>query len=86
MLENPLNSSIVHGITTLFCMKISSHDGFHLDNQSIDCDWKTLKEWGKTTLPSFVTKIFMHLLGGSNIRKTTMISKNRNVFNKVEDG
>ena len=67
MLEYPLNSSIVHGITTLFCMKISSHKRFQLDDQSMAFEWKSLKEWENFTLPAFVRQCFMYFSSGSKL-------------------
>lgn len=57
MLENPHSSSIAHGITTVFFMRIDSHNGFQLDEQSITFDWKTLDDWKKITLQPFITNI-----------------------------
>ena len=67
MLEYPLNSSIVHAITTLFCMKISSHKRFQLDDQSMAFDWKSLREWEKITLPAFVRQCFMYFSSESKV-------------------
>jgi colanic acid biosynthesis protein WcaH len=62
MLENPTNSSIAHGITTLFCMRISSRNGFQLDNQGIAFNWKSLKEWENIPLHEFVRHSFKFFL------------------------
>lgn len=60
MLENSLNSSIVHGITTLFCMKIVSRDGFQLDDQSTEFDWRLVENWETINISPFVKNTLIH--------------------------
>lgn len=54
ILENNVTHSAVHGITTLFYMKVDSEDPARFDYQSIDADWRTSYEWRKEKLDPFV--------------------------------
>jgi len=54
ILENTVTNSSVHGITTLFFMKVDREDAFRLDYQSIDAQWRTPDDWCKEKLDPFV--------------------------------
>lgn len=54
ILENNMTHSAVHGITTLFFMKVDRDDAVKLDYQSRDADWRTRNEWCKEKLDPFV--------------------------------
>ena len=54
ILENNVTNLAVHGITTLYYMKVDSEDAVRLDYQSIDADWRTQDEWCKEKLYPFV--------------------------------
>jgi len=54
ILENKMTNSVVHGITTLFFMKVEGRDVIRLDHQSVDADWRPPEEWFKENLDPFV--------------------------------
>lgn len=47
--ENPM-----HGITTLFCVRITSRNNLKLDFQSSEADWRVPEEWQKLPMHPFV--------------------------------
>lgn len=54
ILENHMTNLAVHGITTLFYMRVDSKNPIKLDHQSIDADWRSSDEWCKENLDSFI--------------------------------
>jgi colanic acid biosynthesis protein WcaH len=54
MLKNPHSSSTIHGITTLFKIKIANHKRLRLDDQSEAFDWKLPCEWEIVNLSPFI--------------------------------
>jgi colanic acid biosynthesis protein WcaH len=44
----------MHGVTTLFCARVASHDDLNLDSQSSEFDWRTPEVWQKLPLHPFI--------------------------------
>ena len=50
ILENNVTHSAVHGISTLFYMKVDNEEPVRLDSQSAEADWRTSDEWLKESI------------------------------------
>jgi colanic acid biosynthesis protein WcaH len=48
------NGKNLHGITTLYCMKVNQNQTFTLDSQNSEAQWRLPLEWLKLELHSFV--------------------------------
>jgi len=65
ILENNVTNLAVHGITTLYSMKVDSENAVRLDSQSIDADWRTPDEWYKEKLDPFIQEGFKNIIWGT---------------------